>query len=282
MKTYKGKAIYTPTGKAQEYAPFACNFYVGCSNGCKYCFLKKGIGKKTLGGDFPTLKTCFKDKEHALTIFKKELLANLEELQKHGLFFSFTTDPMLAETIDLTKEAIALCVKNNVNVIILTKRTDFFQTIFGAVTYAPICNASLENIRFVAYKESIAFGFTLTGCDDLEPDASSNQERIQALKDFHQLGFKTWASIEPVVDIDSSLAMVGLTIGDCDLYKIGLESGKKYDKKRLRDFISDVCRLVGPNAKIYFKETLLKKAEISRFSLPDNCVGSDYNLFNNK
>lgn len=31
----KGKAIYKPAGKAGEYAKYACNFYVGCSNDCK-------------------------------------------------------------------------------------------------------------------------------------------------------------------------------------------------------------------------------------------------------
>ena len=49
------------------------------------------------------MKKCFKNEEHALTIFCKEAYQNKEALQKHGLFFSFTTDPMLPETIELTK-----------------------------------------------------------------------------------------------------------------------------------------------------------------------------------
>ena len=43
MKTFKGKAIYNPSGKAGEYSYWACNFYVGCSNGCEYCYCKKDI-----------------------------------------------------------------------------------------------------------------------------------------------------------------------------------------------------------------------------------------------
>lgn len=72
---------------------------------------EKGIGAKVLGIDHPELKKCFKDFDHAKEVFKKELQQNLEDLQKHGLFFSFTTDPMLPETIELTKEAIAICVQ---------------------------------------------------------------------------------------------------------------------------------------------------------------------------
>lgn len=185
---------------------------------------------------------------------------------------------MLPETIELTKEAIAICVQNNVNVTILTKRTDFFNSIFGNVSYGPICNATFDNIRFVAYKESIAFGFTLTGSDDLEPGAASNMERIKMMKDLHDLGFKTWASIEPVIDIPESLAMMNLTNGICDLYKVGLLSGKHYPKQDLECFVEMVTQMF-PKGRFYFKDTLLKKAGINREDLPDNCVSSNYNLF---
>nr|UWI14901.1 MAG: Protein of unknown function (DUF5131) [Bacteriophage sp.] len=281
MNKFSGKAIYCSTGKAGEYATYACNFFVGCSNGCEYCYLKKGIGAKVLGIDHPELKKCFKDVDHAKEVFKKELQQNLEDLQKNGLFFSFTTDPMLPETIELTKEAIAICVQNNVNVTILTKRTDFFNSIFGNVTYGPICNATFDNIRFVAYKESISFGFTLTGSDDLEPGAASNMERIQMMKDLHDLGFKTWASIEPVIDIPQSLAMMNLTNGICDLYKVGLLSGKHYPKQDLECFVEMITQMF-PKGRFCFKDTLLKKAGINREDLPDNCVASNYNIFKNQ
>jgi DNA repair photolyase len=48
--SFPGKAIYNPSGKAGEYSYWACNFFKGCSNGCEYCYLKKGVLKKTLGG----------------------------------------------------------------------------------------------------------------------------------------------------------------------------------------------------------------------------------------
>jgi DNA repair photolyase len=103
-KTFKGKAIYNPSGKAGEYSYWACNFYVGCSGKCTYCYLKKGITSKILGGNEPKLKACFKDEGHALHLFCKEVDKNLSELQKHGLFFTFTSDPFLPETIYLNRE----------------------------------------------------------------------------------------------------------------------------------------------------------------------------------
>ncbi|MFA5649550.1 MAG: hypothetical protein WC914_00190 [Proteiniphilum sp.] len=117
-----GKAIYKPVGKASEYAVWACNFYVGCSNGCDYCYLKKGRGKHVMGGDKPTLKKCFKDESHAYKVFRTEVDKNMTELEKHGLFFSFTTDPMLPECIELTTAAISYCLTYSIPVKVLTKK----------------------------------------------------------------------------------------------------------------------------------------------------------------
>ena len=286
-KIFNGKAIYTSKGKAGEYSKYACNFYVGCSNQCEYCYLRKGIGKATLGGDTPTLKKCFKDESHALEVFEKELKANLPELQKHGLFFSFTTDPFLTETIKNTIHAIMSCVENKVTVKILTKRSDFFiptsrdyhgenlwKLMWGEII-------SLEEDIFYEIAEYVAFGFTLTGHDEMEPGASTNWERIKAMRTLHNAGFKTWASIEPIIDFKSSTTMIDdAETAGCDLFKIGLERGKKYNKKECASFVHFIASVCA--SKIYFKDSLLKAAGIRREDLPANCVTSDYNIFNNK
>lgn len=275
-------AIYQPKGKAAEYAKWACNFYIGCSNGCTYCYLKKGIGCKTLGGNKPTLKKCFSKggrykfdrsiwidgEDFALSVFGFELEENLIELQKNGLFFSFTTDPLLPETIGLTFEAIEMCIENQIPVYVLTKTvTDEFDNFY--------LNFSIEE----AINSKIAFGFTLTGHDELEPHASKNMERIEAMRKLHNAGFKTFASIEPVIDFESSMQMIIRTASICDLLKIGLESGKKYNKKELQEFVSSVSFITKDTRKIYWKDSLLKAAGINRADLPDNCVSRDYNLF---
>jgi DNA repair photolyase len=261
LKTFNGKAIYNPSGKAGEYSYWACNFYNGCSGNCSYCYCKKGITSKVLGGNKPTLKKCFKDEQHAFDTFAKEMIQNKEDLREHGLFFSFTSDPFLKETIELNYAAINLCYHENINAKVLTKQTWWMNGDFrNDITNLP---------------NNAAYGFTLTGHDELEIGCDFNQERISAMKRLHELGFKTWASIEPVIDIESSKQMIEQTFMFCDLYKVGLESGKKYDKILLREFI-EYCT---NRLRVYLKDSILKQAGIDRSELPVNCVNRDYNMF---
>jgi DNA repair photolyase len=281
-----GKIIYESKGRAAEYGKYAFSAYVGCSNNCTYCYLKKGRFANVMGGDKPSLKKCFKDNAHALEVFEKELLENIEELQKHGLFFSFTTDPMLSpekkrgdgdfyytpNVRKMTADAVTIAVYYNIPVKILTKRADFTDGEFNWIWY----HTSKK------WKDCVAFGFTLTGRDELDPNASTNSERIEAMRKLHESGFKTFASIEPIIDFESSWRMISKTLDFCDLYKIGLESGKKYNKSELNRFIVTIIDGVtaNSNAKIYFKDGLLKQAGMNREELPAYiCVTRDYNLF---
>lgn len=290
MKRFNGKAIYNPSGKAGEYSYWACNFFVGCSNGCTYCYCKKGILAGVMGQDKPQLKKCFKDEDQALKVFEKELLQNLPELQKHGIFFTFTSDPCLAETQNLTWKASMFAMEHDVPVKLLTKNAERWV------------DNIIDNMHD-DWKKYLAIGFTLTGHDELEPGASTNAERIRAMKDLHNAGFKTWASIEPIIDLDTSLDIIRKSYDFCDLFKIGLESGKKYDKQELQSFICKVLmkpdnefdkneymarRMLNINPhkaivttkSIYFKDSLLKAAGCDRGNLPSNCVERDFNIFN--
>ena len=271
------KTIYQPTGKAAEYAKWACNFYNGCSIDCQYCYCKRGVMSSNWSNP-PKMKSKLKDENHALEIFEKELKQNLSELQKHGLFFSFTTDPMLSETVDLTVCAIGVCQRNLIPVKVLTKCTRYFTTPLEVPSI--FVQIAIDNEWD---KDLLAIGFTLTGHDELEPNASPNAERIEAMKKLHNVGFKTWASIEPIIDFESSSMMILNTAGFCDLYKIGLKSGKKHNKTEIGSFVELTLKIsaIGTQPKIYFKDSLLKQAGIERESLPENCVGRDYNLFKN-
>lgn len=278
-KNFNGKAIYNPSGKAGEYSYWACNFYKGCSNGCTYCYLKKGVLAHAMGGDKPELKACFKDELDALRVFEKELLQNLDELRKHGLFFTFTSDPMLPETIELTMYALKSCIEINVPVKILTKCAENTVDLFVGPKGMQSTDMPWQTL-FNEFKHLIAIGFTLTGHDELEPNASTNAERIEAMMELHEHGFKTWASIEPIIDFESSRKMIEQTLPFCDLYKIGLESGKKYKIEDIHLFLHQVSILTRAwQNKLYFKDGFVKQSKIQRCNLPDNCVERDYNLF---
>ncbi len=263
-KEFKGKAIYNPKGKAKEYSKWACNFYVGCSNGCKYCYLKKGRNKKYLGGDKPKLKACFKSEEHAIDVFRGELLKNKQELRKQGLFFTFTSDNLLPESILLLQDAIDICFVNGIPVKILTKT---------GLNQIEILNRHCVN--FDIDKSKIAIGYTLTDHDELEPFAAPNFERIKAMRFAKENGFKTFASIEPIIDFQSSKRMIEFSVYYCDLFKVGLESGKKYSKEEGMQFIEWLSMMEN---KIYLKESLQKLTGYNN-DLADNFVNSDYNLF---
>lgn len=264
---FNGKAIYNPKGKAGEYAPWACNFFTGCSNDCEYCYCKRGF-LRHVWDDVPHLKKCFKDERKALEIFEKELVMNLEELKATSLFFTFSSDPFLPGVKSIYWAAAACALSHGVRVQFLTKRADFVDDHF------------VHYNRLI--KQHIAFGFTLTGYDHKEPGASTNQERIEAMRILHERGFKTFASIEPIISIDCSERMIQQTLGFCDLYKIGLMSGVKKDYYNDGDLRAFICRLSDYHSnygiKIYIKQSIRDRLGDSSV-INEISVSSDYDIF---
>ena len=268
---YHGKAIYQPNGKAGEYGEWACNFYNGCSNQCSYCYLQKGRNAK-IYTPTPTLQKAFKDEDDAVEQFRKEVLRNLPELMKHGLFFCFTTDPLLPETMGLTARAVGICMEKGINVKLLTKRADFVEPFFGLLS-------AKEGYDEELCKKHIAFGFTLTGHDELEGNSSPNLDRICTMKLLHDRGYRTFVSAEPVIDPKTSLLIIRETLDFCDLYKVGLLSGEKdYGKVKVRNLVDELLGLP-EKPKIYLKNSVVKMLKLDRKTLPDNFVESDYNMF---
>lgn len=213
MNDNNHKAIYRPSGKAAEYASWACNLYTGCSNDCEYCYCKKGPLASVWTPE-PRLKKCFRNEEHAYTIFIRELDKNIGSLRDDGLFFSFTTDPFLPETRSFTWNCILTALSKRIPVSVLTKRGDFVDAI---------------NVERWIDHGNLAFGFTLTGRDDLEPHASPTGERLGAMRRLHDMGFRTFASLEPVIDAAATAGCLSelVRLGCCDLVKVGLESGRR-------------------------------------------------------
>lgn len=247
------KAIYKPKGKAGEYAEWACNLYVGCSNNCSYCYCKKGVLSHAMGGPVAKLKSCFTDERHAFEVFKKELHDNLEELQKSSLFFTFSSDPMIPETRDLNAACIRYAIQNGVRVQVLTKNAYF--------AYGPRSVKQLINEK---YRDMIAFGFTLTGRDDMEPGASTNKERLATLRFLHGIGFRTFVSLEPVIDPESTLNVALKAYAFCDLFKVGLMSGvplSYYSREAVETMVKGIR--MAPE-KVYLKRSLTDYLGIPR------------------
>jgi len=247
------RALYQPKGKAGEYASWACNLFVGCPNGCTYCYNKTGRLSHAMGGEKAVLKKCFKDEEDAYLSFVSELIPKREQVSAGGgVFFSFTTDPCLPETIGLTLRCVRYAAGMwNIPCQILTKRTDWQS------------KAKLLMEVLSLPKDKVSFGFTLTGVDQAEPGASPNKARIRTMRQLHEKGFRTFASIEPIVDFDASTEMILQTLDFCDEYKTGLMTGNKnaykgYDMPaRLVKYVEDVRNLTSlKGIPVYFKRSI--------------------------
>lgn len=258
MGEINGRVIYRPKGKALEYAENAANFYVGC------------------GGNRQELKKTLREYPYALDIFTNELLKHKDELQKTGLFFSFTTDPLLPETQRLTRQAVGVCQRNGVPVKILSK-----------------CAEGLN--RFIDFAEAsdgwdisrIALGATLTGCDELEPNADTNTMRVNMLARAKRHGFRTFASVEPIPPgmYELAIGIIKLSYPFVDLYKIGLQSGGKYPKREIRliyDTITEYWEGRPEQPRIYWKDSIVNPLGIDRGELPWYCVPVNWDLFNNE
>lgn len=258
-------AIYLPAGKAAEYSKVAAGFYVGCPNRCKYCYLKMGPTSGTLGGSSVKLKTCFKSEADAVEVFFNELFGGTggivrPEILQKGIFFTFTTDPGLPETFHLFAAVIGEAVKLHVPIDFLTKMTDWVDSEIGK-----------DLLSIPEAKKYLSIGFTLTGRDDLEPGAAPNEGRVAALRRLHDEGFTLFSSIEPVISCDRSLAMVKETVGVVDLFKVGLESHRKYDKATVSKFVEDLAALP-EKPWIYLKDSIIDLIGRERGSYGENFV----------
>jgi DNA repair photolyase len=181
-------------------------------------------------------------------------LKNLEtDARKYGhltksdqVMLSFTSDPYHPDNTTLTRDVIKTLHNNNISVSILTKGGT------RSLRDIDLFNSSMD-----------CFGSTLTSLDDdfskkWEPNAALPMDRLKALKEFHDAGIFTWASLEPTIDCESSLKIVQQTYKFVDLFKIGrvnyLPITKTTDWKDYTLRMIDLCQKL--NVKHYIKKDL--------------------------
>lgn len=244
------KLIYQPKGKAYEYCHWACNLYNGCSNRCEYCYNRHNQAKALLGKDEPTLKSGLTNKSEAFDLFKREFSKCKDKIMEDGgeLFFNFVSDPFLEDTWELNMMCINYVLDtSDVTVRTLTKCS--YRLLYVVPAILPLSSR---------IKNRWKIGFTLTGMDDLEPNADTNAKRIYAIRTLSKCGYHTWASIEPVIDIDSSREMIykAYIDGGCMEFKIGLLSGKKaYSREDVAEFVSTISGEF-PDCDILWKDSV--------------------------
>src|SRR4030066_687493 len=237
--------IYEPTGKAREYATLAFNLYTGCNHACKYCYA-------------PAIRRMSRE-EYQNPIPRRNILADFEkDCRKYyqtesAVLFCFMTDPYnsLESELRITREALKICLKYKIPVKILTKSTSVLNDI--------------DVIK--KFDDHISVGMSLTfdnNNDSLkwEPNASLPFQRIETLKNLHENKIHTWASFEPVIDINQSINMIVKSIDIVDHYKIGkLNNYQGIDKKiDWNIFLKNVVEILRGIKPFYIKQDLRESA----------------------
>lgn len=150
---------------------------------------------------------------------------------------SFTTDVYNPFDRSLTRPTIEILIKYGLGFCVLTKGGT--RALADIDMYRP---------------DRDAFASTLTSLDPAfskkwERNAASPDDRIAALRTFHERGIFTWVSLEPTLDIEASLAIVRETHSFVDLYKIGrvnyLKMTKTTDWQDYTLRMIDLCRELG-------------------------------------
>ncbi len=209
----KLRAIYTPEGAAGEYAKLGLNLINGCDFGCLYCY--NHGGEKKAGAMWRTKK----DYTDNPILIKKASLDKLErdckDLQGTDappIHLTFVGDPY--QTLDLelqlTRQVIEMLKRYGLTVQILTK--------------AGVDRVSRD---FDLLEPGVDWiGSTLTLINNSmskkwEPGAPLPEERIGLLKEAKLRGYKTWASLEPVLYPSQTLRLIEKTYNFIDLYWVG-------------------------------------------------------------
>ena len=299
----KGALIYQPQGAAGEYAKWAINLYHGCSNGCTYCYNRRGVLSHVFGDKpelaAPIVKARDKNinrymKENnltahdaipqkvirdttavsALSIVFKDIIRIGEDVIREdgGIFFSFTCDPFDPDIdMDILRMMVFVLLDRQIPATILTKNIDWLENDKWKDFLEPDADYPDDLLR------DLTIGFTITGNDKLEPGAPSTEKRIEALRKLHdEYKIKTFVSLEPITSICTASEVIKKTYQITDEIRIGAQSPIKkdrYDPNEFFGFVTSVKFLARDlPCRFIVKDSMYKQAEAFEGAYRDMCI----------
>ena len=288
----KGALIYQPQGAAGEYAKWAIDLYHGCSNGCTYCYNRIGVSSYVFGDKPKLAAPIIRQRDKLLNEYLKKnnmtahdaikkgvvdhkgLMATIDIISKDlekigidrirqdgGIFFSFTCDPFdIDADMFILQQVVLHLLFDRIPVTILTKNVHWTQTGLWKSTLRDLTTDYKDIARL------LTIGFTITGKDELEPNAPSTEKRIEALRKLHdEYKIKTFVSLEPIIDLHSASDVIKETYKITDEIRIGAQSPIKKNRYNVMEFISFVVavRSLANNLDCHFmvKDSMYKQAE---------------------
>ena len=291
----KGALIYQPQGVAGEYAKWAINLYHGCSNGCTYCYNRRGVLSHVFGDKPELAAPIVKSRDRQINYFLelKKLTAHnpipdvvIENctniairswiyidtkrigvsrlIEDGGVFMSFTCDPLDAEdnVQNYTLYAVKILLRYDIPVTLLTKNVAWLKE----DNWKKLLKEYPKHICCSTHHALLTIGFTITGKDELEHNAPSTEKRIEALRKLHdEYKIKTFVSLEPIIDLHSASEVIKKTYKITDEIRIGAQSPIKKNRYNVMEFISFVVavRSLANNLDCHFmvKDSMYKQAE---------------------
>lgn len=302
----KGALIYQPQGAAGEYAKWAINLYHGCSNGCTYCYNRRGVLSHVFG-DKPELAAPIiklRDKQINYFLERKKLTAHdpipygvienctnvairsliytdtrrigiFRLIEDGGVFMSFTCDPL--DTDDNVQNYTFAAAKKllgyGIPVTLLTKNVAWLKE----DNWKILLEEYPKLICCQNHHALLTIGFTITGKDKLEPGAPFTEERIEALRELHdKYMIKTFVSLEPITSIHTASEVIKKTYQITDEIRIGVQSPIKkdrYDPNEFTGFVIAVKTLArGLDCRFMVKDSMYKQAETFEGAYRDLCI----------
>lgn len=224
--------IYAPAGQAGEYAPLAANPYRGCGHKCAYCYVPTVLRMDRQEFDAGAI-----DRPNYLTHLRKDAKKYQAAGSREQVMLCFTSDPYHPGDNSLTRSTLQVIQEHGLGICTLTKG-------------GSRARRDMDLFR----PDRDAFASTLTSLDDAfghkwERGAAPPTDRIATLRAFHEQGIFTWVSLEPTIDVESSLQIVQETHGFVDLFKIGrvnyLPMTKTTDWESYTLRMIDLCQQLG-------------------------------------
>lgn len=185
MKKVKGyierKTMLYKTGV--EYGDYTMNHIQGCAHGCKYpCYafmMKKRFGQVKSYDEWlePYLVS------NTLELLDKEIPRLKSKIKSIQLCFS--TDPFMYQYPEIHKMSI-----------------DAIKKLNAAGIKCSILTKGILPIELAELSHENEYGITLVSLDEsfrarMEPGAAAYADRLAALRALHDMGCKTWISMEP-------------------------------------------------------------------------------------
>lgn len=299
----KGALIYQPQGAAGEYAKWAINLYHGCSNGCTYCYNRRGVLSHVFGDKPELAAPIIRQRDKLLNEYLKKndmtahdaikkgvvnnenlvathvlISKDLEKIgidklrQDGGIFFSFTCDPFDIEAdMLILQQTVLHLLFDRIPVTILTKNVNWMQTGLWKSTLRDLTTDYKDIARH------LTIGFTITGKDKLEPGAPSTEERIEALRELRDKYLvKTFVSLEPITSIHTASEVIKKTYQITDEIRIGAQSPIKKDRYNPNEFFGFMTAVKflarDLSCRFMVKDSMYKQAENFEDTYRDMCI----------